>query len=271
VGYAQKTEASAAYAEARLENRRGVQKMQREAARSAINMPVLTRFISMLKQEYGTVLRAWIQVLDRKGLERVPFAEFKEAVATTPFDENVLTLWQVVDADNRGFVTLGDFDKDAYELFEEFRESVLPLYGKSWLRCWYGKLDTDQTGYCTEEDFLDAVDDWRTIDKVLKWSRKQGEKFFHLLDVDGGGTLELEEIDPQSAVSAQEFEPKPRPQKTANLPFLERQMKTASYLVKREEARKQREALKNDELNVSKLTFGSYQRWLLKKGPDAFD
>ena len=41
--------------------------------------------------------------------------------------------------------------------------------------------------------------------------------------------------------------------------------------VKREEARKQREALKNDELNVSKLTFGSYQRWLLKKGPDAFD
>ena len=41
--------------------------------------------------------------------------------------------------------------------------------------------------------------------------------------------------------------------------------------VKREEARKQREALKNDEPNVGKLTFGSYQRWLLKKGPDAFD
>ena len=68
------------------------------------------------------------------------------------------------------------------------------------------------------------------------------------------------------------MKPRTRPQSAA--PYTSNFYDLESFLpaqVKREEARKQREALKNDEPNVGKLTFGSYQRWLLKKGPDAFD
>ena len=58
-------------------------------------------------------------------------------------------------------------------------------------------------------------------------------------------------------------------------PFLQRQLSTASYLVKRAEAIKQRDhlAATNPSYNksIKNMSMNEYMSWLLRKGPDAFD
>ncbi|CAE8648688.1 unnamed protein product, partial [Polarella glacialis] len=137
---------------------------------------VLSDFTSFLARSYGSVVRAWRQGLDSDGDGKLRFTEFCASCKTIGFRGKLKTLWRALDNTGTGFVSLGQLDREAETLLDEFRAFLEENY-RTLDDVWERVLDKDRSGKCTEADFIAACKKLRwpgNALRIFKWLDLQG-------------------------------------------------------------------------------------------------
>jgi len=125
------------------------------------------KFKGCCRRRFGSLVRAWRQFLDPKGLGRVGFVQFCDAARTMGF-ERVSIIWKVLDCEGSKFITLGMWDPPAYRALMEFRHICFREYGGP-LEAFKFALDPDGNGCCRKEvlaNFLEYADYTGCIDTL---------------------------------------------------------------------------------------------------------
>ena len=68
---------------------------------------------TLLIKNFGSVVRAWRIALAKTGTNRVSRAEFAVRVRDLGYTADVRALWDELDDDGSGFITLNELDHDA--------------------------------------------------------------------------------------------------------------------------------------------------------------
>lgn len=125
------------------------------------------KFKGCCRRRFGSLVRAWRQFLDPKGLGRVGFVQFCDAARTMGF-ERVSIIWKVLDCEGSKFITLGMWDPPAYRALMEFRHICFREYGGP-LEAFRFALDPDGNGCCRKEvlaNFLEYADYTGCVDTL---------------------------------------------------------------------------------------------------------
>merc|ERR1719440_2767529 len=89
----------------------------------------------MLVHRYGTITAAWRQLLDPVSTGRLSFIDFCEACRELGYQRRMKQLWEELDADGKGWITLAQIDPEGAKLLEDFRECCRREYGDM-LKAW---------------------------------------------------------------------------------------------------------------------------------------
>merc|ERR1719440_1863799 len=66
-------------------------------------------------------LKAWLHHFDTNGDEKISYDEFVDGLRRMNFEGNVIELWNDIDEDGSGEITLDEIDTDAFDLWSSFR------------------------------------------------------------------------------------------------------------------------------------------------------
>jgi len=113
------------------------------------DLPQLRRY---LKKQYGSLASAWTHGLDLDSNERVTFSEFSIAMRNNYFKGDIKAVFNELDKDGNGYITMDEWDVETYEVLKTFDEMVLSNYGSFW-EAWKA-FDDDGNGHLTEKEFL---------------------------------------------------------------------------------------------------------------------
>merc|ERR1719456_1208615 len=102
-------------------------------------------FLRVLKQRYGNLHRAWRQALDLDANGRLSFVEFCQAVRAIGYVGNLRKLWDELDADHSGTISLEEICPDADKEINEFRRILSEKYGNT-IKAWKHGLDVQRQG-----------------------------------------------------------------------------------------------------------------------------
>lgn len=97
-------------------------------------------FKKLLLKSYQNYVRAWRQGLDRDHNGHLDFAEFKLAVKDVGFAGNPRELWQELDENGNGVVSLWELDLETARILKEFNDCAKASYG-SWEAAWKEIMD----------------------------------------------------------------------------------------------------------------------------------
>eukprot|EP00419_Tripos_fusus_P005483 CAMPEP_0172691172 /NCGR_PEP_ID=MMETSP1074-20121228/24373_1 /TAXON_ID=2916 /ORGANISM="Ceratium fusus, Strain PA161109" /LENGTH=1008 /DNA_ID=CAMNT_0013511201 /DNA_START=122 /DNA_END=3144 /DNA_ORIENTATION=+ len=117
----------------------------------------LTRFTACLRQLRGSVLRAWTQDLDSRGVGRVSQAEFSAACRALGFAKEVRAVWANMRPD--GDVTpirLSDIDPEEAENLQQFAEALWAEVGLDLDMAW-SRIDPGRRMAATSVEFERGV------------------------------------------------------------------------------------------------------------------
>merc|ERR1719253_1954270 len=114
--------------------------------------------------------------------------EFCSAVRAIGFCGSLKTLWNELDSDGTGMVSLDEICPEAGALTTEFRRRLIVHGGGHLVLAWKGLLDTDGSGRVEKQEFLDCC-------QKIHFSG-DARKLFGWYDYDHSGYITLEEIDP---------------------------------------------------------------------------
>jgi Ca2+-binding EF-hand superfamily protein len=207
--------------------------LEREKATS-MGAHTLDDFLALLKRRYGNTLRAWKECLDTDGSGSLSFMEFCAACRRVGFAGKVKALWNELDQDGTGLITLDEIDREAATLLDSFRQFLMQQGGI--LKGWQNVLDKDNSGQVTKDEFLKACADhnFRDAPKAL----------FEHLDYDYSGFITLEEIDEDAYNAQARGEEELQERDTTDLgkmPFLERQFASTQCVRLQALGKKQRD------------------------------
>jgi len=163
-----------------------------EAAQKAkdIGASDFAGFKAQLGRKYGNLLRAWRMGLDTDGSGKLSFVEFCNAARAEGFAGNLKALWKEMDSDGEGFVSMAEFAPDVAALVDSFMKCLKHHGEGSIIKAWKKHLDTDKSGSVSKEEFIEAMG--------KMGFEGDAARVFRLYDIDGGGAINLEEIDPKA-------------------------------------------------------------------------
>lgn len=154
----------------------------------ASDVPSLIR---MLVRKYGTITSAWRQGLDLRGNGRISYMEFCRAMQQLCVRGDVRSIWNALDLDGNGNVTLSELDPTAHVVLEDFRDIIKDSYGGNYVEAWQ-ELDIGKKGRLTEADFAKRCD-------ALGYIGDASLLFKYLLDKVENSFITLDDLDPQAA------------------------------------------------------------------------
>lgn len=116
-------------------------------------------FRSKLLRKYHTVVGAW-RALDPQRHGRVSFFELCRAVKSLGFACDSRILWQALDADQDGFLTLYDLDEPVAQILEEFASAVTAVFRSAdvaWQKQFGKNAGAGKCGRSSAEAFVNAA------------------------------------------------------------------------------------------------------------------
>jgi len=102
---------------------------QSEHESKLMGAATLKDFKVALIQRFGTIVCAWRVALDSDGNGRLSFGELCEALRWLSFHGDMKQLWNDLDKDASGLISLDELDPEADTMLREFREFLIETYG----------------------------------------------------------------------------------------------------------------------------------------------
>jgi len=146
-------------------------------------------FRTFLKNKYGSIVAGW-RALDLDGNGRLSFQEFCIACRKMGYHGNLKLLWNELDANNNGFVSVGEIDPKVAKTVGTFKLELMYHYGDM-LSAWQKGLDVNGTGRIEEREVKECCD-------RLGLSLNSKELFDMLRGSPCGLGLTLAEFDPDA-------------------------------------------------------------------------
>merc|ERR1719313_712831 len=134
---------------------------QKKAKDEDIGASTVEGFKKKLVQHHGNSVRAWRYALDTSGDGKLSKMEFYAAARAVSYNGNLKQLWDDLDDDNSGFITLGEFELEAHTLIERFREAVVSTYGQGelgFLRFWVTSIDLEGRNMIDARSFAERIE-----------------------------------------------------------------------------------------------------------------
>ncbi|CAE7760549.1 unnamed protein product [Symbiodinium microadriaticum] len=112
-------------------------------------------FKDCLLRSYGNFVRAWREGLDRDHNHKLDYHEFSTAVKDVGYPGNPRELWEELDLNENGFVSLWELDEPTAELLKAFVDLALAFSG-TWRSFWTELLDIRGDDRVRLSEFRDA-------------------------------------------------------------------------------------------------------------------
>lgn len=138
------------------------------------------QFKELLLRSYGNILRAWRQCLDRDGNGTLDFKEFLKACADVGYAGSRRELWNDLDADSNGGVSLKELDKPVAVMIDNMLACVRKRYS-CWQNAWSAAIDPAGADRVERGPFVRAC-------AVLGYGGN-ANRLFDLLDLDKANYL----------------------------------------------------------------------------------
>lgn len=152
-------------------------------------------FKAACRRKYGNMTRAWRILLNPGGNGRVSFVPFCNAARSMGF-VNVSTLWRHLDVKSSGFITLDNWDPQAFRVLVEFREICRSEFGGMSEAFRFG-MNKNGSGTCYRHEFDQFLKDFEfSGDSRVLWDA---------LDKDAGGFITVDELQFLSRWEGQRF------------------------------------------------------------------
>jgi Ca2+-binding EF-hand superfamily protein len=177
---------SEAQGRAKKEARAAQEKKARELDMAASDLP---SFKKALMRKYGNLYRAWKEALDLDGSGSLGFTEFAMAARGVGFIGPIKKIFEELDADKEGIITLDEFAPDVFRIVTTFKGLMKQKF-KSIARAWLA-MDRKKALQLNVEEFAESCKN------VLEYEG-DAVKVFQLFDFDYSGTIGLHEIDPEA-------------------------------------------------------------------------
>eukprot|EP00441_Pelagodinium_beii_P032143 CAMPEP_0197635030 /NCGR_PEP_ID=MMETSP1338-20131121/10956_1 /TAXON_ID=43686 ORGANISM="Pelagodinium beii, Strain RCC1491" /NCGR_SAMPLE_ID=MMETSP1338 /ASSEMBLY_ACC=CAM_ASM_000754 /LENGTH=617 /DNA_ID=CAMNT_0043207005 /DNA_START=32 /DNA_END=1885 /DNA_ORIENTATION=- len=132
-------------------------------------------FKELLLKSYTNFVRAWREGLDRDHNGVLDFKEFTRAVKDVGFAGNPRELWEELDINGNGVVSLWELDLPTAKMLKEFGECAEARHG-SWQRAWDEVMDTRLDDRVKSVDFKEGC-------RMIGY-QGDADKLFDLLDTD---------------------------------------------------------------------------------------
>jgi len=143
--------------------------------------------IVMLRRKFGTIPAAWKHVIDVCGNGRVPFGEFCVAMRRMGFSGNIQAIFNELDSNGAGAITLHDLDPAAAQLLADFRKCLLDRYG-TYIKAWK-VLDESRNGIVEENELVESC-------VKMNFGGDARLLYKYLLDGPGKTGIHMEDLDP---------------------------------------------------------------------------
>jgi len=186
----QKTQAQSRSEALGKDKRKKLEEAKAAAAAKDIGASDFAGFKAALARKYGNLLRAWRVGLDTDGSGKISFVEFCNAARAEGFSGNLKALWKEMGGGDDGFVSMAEFAPDVAALVDSFMKCLKHHGEGSIIKAWKKHLDTDKSGSVSKEEFIEAMG--------KMGFEGDAARVFRLYDIDGGGAINLEEIDPKA-------------------------------------------------------------------------
>jgi len=108
-----------------------------------------------LVNQYGSLMKAWKEGLDRDGSGTISFDEFCEAAKRIGFLGDVKSCWKKLDVDGSGEVSLNEFAPEADEAMTAFKRYLVDYFG-SYMNAW-NSMHKKKGGNLDKARFLQAL------------------------------------------------------------------------------------------------------------------
>jgi len=133
------------------------------------------KFKRLLINSYGNFVRAWREGLDTDRNGRLDYEEFRTCCADIGYPGPRKEVWDLLDVDGSGMVSLGEIDRSTADLLEGFFACIMAKYS-SWHEAWAKHMDHKGLDRVTHHDFREAC-------TVLGYGGNI-DKLFECLDTD---------------------------------------------------------------------------------------
>eukprot|EP00913_Durusdinium_trenchii_P018981 g17837.t1 len=111
--------------------------------------------IDTLISRFGSVFRAWREVLDPLGRGRLSWGEFTHVFRRLGLHGDLQGLWAELDVEQLGIFRLSDLDEALDACWSDMRASFQQEYGNM-LKAWIKGIDVDGKGYIDQDRFVEA-------------------------------------------------------------------------------------------------------------------
>mmetsp|Transcript_6314 Transcript_6314/g.15158 ORF Transcript_6314/g.15158 Transcript_6314/m.15158 type:complete len:1113 (-) Transcript_6314:141-3479(-) len=145
-------------------------------------------FRTYLERKFGSIVAGW-RFLDQDKNGKLSFYELCNQCRQMGYHGNLKKLWQQLDHDNSGFVSLVKLDEEVGMLVGTFKLELLKRYGDM-LTAWQEALDINGSGRIEEEEVVACC---RNLGLAL-----DGKKLFACLRSNVGQGMTLHEFDPDA-------------------------------------------------------------------------
>mmetsp|Transcript_95536 Transcript_95536/g.212502 ORF Transcript_95536/g.212502 Transcript_95536/m.212502 type:complete len:921 (+) Transcript_95536:1-2763(+) len=144
---------------------------------------------ALLMKKYGTLTAAWKHGLDYDGNGRLSFGEFCQALRAIGYNGCLKKVWQEMDSDGSGFITLDEIDPNAHKALNAFRKLLTDLHGST-MQAWFA-LDTNRNGWLEEDEFVVKA-------KEVGYDGNAHQLFRYILDRPGARWITMSDLDPEA-------------------------------------------------------------------------
>jgi len=151
---------------------------------AAANADAANEIKAALLERCGTYLRAWRRMLDKDNTNRCSWPQFQAACVSLQYNGDVAGAWRYLDSDFSGHISYQELDEASARVLLEFKAWATEEFGS--LISAFQVFDEDDSREVTKQEFCTSCRTYNYIGKPTH--------LFHCLDVDGEGTLTLEEV-----------------------------------------------------------------------------
>lgn len=144
-------------------------------------------FRSLLTAKTGGVVAGWLALAGMD--DRMGYQEFATVSRKLGFQGDTKAAWKELDKDGKGVVTLAEWAPEAAALILGCKELLRSKYGNV-LKGWIAAIDVEKSISVGKEKFVAALN-------KLGFQGNAG-RLFDILDVNGSGTVSLDELDPDA-------------------------------------------------------------------------